>query len=86
MAACNFSIPFSGPVQTVLNKAKTAITGQGGAFDGDESGGSFFVSVFGNTIKGSYTVEGQNLAIVIDSKPFLVPCSTIESYLKNKLS
>lgn len=86
MAACNFSIPFTGPAQAVLNKAKTTIVNQGGTFEGDESTGAFSVSVFGNFIAGSYNVEGQNLAVVIDSKPFLIPCSTIESFLKGKLS
>ncbi len=86
MSACNFSIPFSSGAEDVLEKAKTAINSQGGNFNGDASGGSFDVSVFGNTIKGSYTVEGSTLNVVIDSKPFLVPCSTIESFLKSKMT
>ncbi len=85
MAACNFSIPFSGSSQDVLNKAKSSVQSQGGNFNGDERVGAFDVSVFGNTIKGSYSVSGQNLDIIIDSKPFLIPCSTIESFLKNKI-
>ncbi|MDQ3682136.1 MAG: hypothetical protein M3352_03570 [Bacteroidota bacterium] len=85
MAACNFSIPFSGSSQDVLNKAKSSVQSQGGNFNGDERGGTFDVSVFGNTIKGSYSVSGQNLDIIIDSKPFLIPCSTIESFLKNQI-
>jgi hypothetical protein len=85
MAACNFSIPFSGSAQDVLNKAKSSVESQGGNFNGDEAAGAFDVSVFGSTIKGSYVVSGQNLDIIIDSKPFLVPCSTIESFLKNQI-
>jgi len=85
MAACNFIIPFAGPPNSVLAKAQTAIQSQGGTFTGDETGGNFYVSVMGNTIKGSYTVMGQDLDIVIESKPFLIPCSTIESFLKSKL-
>ena len=85
MASCKFTIPFAGKSRDVLLKAKSAIQSQGGTFEGDESGGSFDLSVFGNTIKGSYFVMGQDLNIVIDSKPFIVPCSTIESFLKNKL-
>ena len=83
--ACNISIPFSGEAQTILNKAKTAITGQGGVFNGDESAGAFSVSVFGNSIAGSYSVQGQSLNLVITDKPFLIPCSTIEGYLKKQL-
>ena len=85
MSACNFSIPFSGSAQDVLNKAKSSVENQGGNFNGDETGGSFDVSVLGNTIKGSYSVSGQNLDIIIDSKPFLIPRSTIEGFLKNQM-
>lgn len=85
--ACEFTIPFSGAPADVLAKARTAVEGQGGTFAGDAaSGGAFDVTVIGNTIKGSYTVSGQNLAIRILSKPFFLPCSTIEGYLKNQLS
>ena len=86
MSACNFTIPFSGSAERILGKAKSAVEGQGGTFTGDVAGGNFEVSVFGNTIAGSYNVNGQNLDIIIDSKPFLVPCSAIESFLTNKLN
>lgn len=83
--SCNFKIPFSGSAEEVLNKAKSTVQSQGGNFSGNFNAGNFDVTVFGNTIKGSYTVEGSDLDIVIDSKPFLLPCSTIESYLKGQL-
>ncbi|GAC1586176.1 MAG: hypothetical protein NVS3B19_04490 [Ginsengibacter sp.] len=84
--SCSFSIPFSGNAEEIFNKAKTAVAGQGGTFEGDTNGGNFNVSVFGNTISGSYTVSGQNMEINITEKPFLIPCSTIEGFLKNKIS
>lgn len=83
--ACNFSIPFSGSPQEVLNKAKSAVQNQGGLFEGNETNGRFDVTVFGNTIKGSYTVSGQDLNINIDTKPFFVPCNTIEGFLRNQI-
>ena len=86
MAACNFSIPFSGEATSVLAKAKAAVQKQGGTFDGDTNSGSFSVSVFGNAIAGSYTVAASNMNIVIDSKPFLVPCSAIEGFLKSQIA
>ena len=86
MAACNFSVPFTKSATDILDKAKQTIESQSGTFTGDENNGSFDVSVFGNTVKGSYTVEGQNLVIEITEKPFLVPCSIIESFLVNKLT
>jgi len=86
MGTCNFSIPFSGDAEIVLAKAKAAIESQQGVFTGDANSGSFSVSVFGNSIKGSYLVNGQSLNITITDKPFIVPCSTIESLLRSKIS
>jgi len=81
---CKFKIPFSGSAPQIINKARTAVQTQGGTFTGDETTGSFEVSIMG-TIKGSYSVMGNELDIFIDSKPMFVGCSMIESFLKNKL-
>lgn len=86
MSACNFTIPFSKSVTEILEKAKKTIESQNGTFTGDENAGNFDVSIFGNTVIGSYAVTGQDLNIDITEKPFLVPCSMIESYLKNNLN
>ena len=85
MSACNFIIPFSDSSEAILQKAKSSVEGQGGSFTGDVNAGNFNLSIFGNAIIGSYTVQEQNLNIVIDEKPFLVPCSAIESFLKKQL-
>jgi len=82
--ACKFKIPFSGSLQQSLGKARSAVEGQGGSFTGDETSGNFEVSVMG-TIKGSYTVMGNELDISIDSKPMFVSCGMIEGFLKSKL-
>ena len=84
--ACNFNIPFTGQAQDILQKAKSTVESQGGSFNGDEASGNFNVSVFGNTIVGSYLVQGTNLDITISEKPFMVPCSMIESFLTKQLS
>ncbi len=81
---CKFKIPFTGSSEQVLNRARTAVVGQGGTFMGDETYGNFEVSVMG-TIKGAYTVMGNELDIVIDSKPLFVSCGMIEGFLKSKL-
>ena len=83
--ACSFKIPFSGSAEEILAKAKSAVQSQGGNFSGNNSGGSFDVTAVGNTIKGSYTVIGNELNIEINSKPFFLPCSTIEQFLKAQL-
>ncbi len=86
MAACNFTIPFSGDTETVLAKAKSAVEKQSGSFTGDAEKGNFEVSFFGQEIVGSYTVAGNNLEIVIESKPFMVPCNAIENFLKSQIT
>ena len=86
MSACSFSIPFSGDVNQILAKAKSAVQGQSGEFEGDADNGNFDVSVFGNTITGSYSITGQFMNIIIVSKPFLIPCSTIENFMKNQIA
>jgi hypothetical protein len=85
MAACKFAIPFSGSAQDIVNKARTAIQGQGGTFNGDTNAGDFHVSVMGSTISGSYSVAGEVMSIVVDNKPFFIPCSTLEGLLKNQI-
>lgn len=86
MSACNFTIAFTRSATEILDKAKKTVEAQNGNFTGDTTSGNFDVNVFGNTVVGSYTVEGQNLNIEITDKPFLVPCSMIESFLKGQLS
>jgi hypothetical protein len=81
--ACNFSISFAGPATRILEKAKSAIEGQGGSFMGDLSSGSFSVQVLGS-ISGSYTISGQVININIDSKPIFISCNQIESFMKNQ--
>jgi len=84
MSKCNFSIPFTGTAADVYTKAKAAVEKQGGSFSGDASGGSFSLNVFGK-ISGSYTVSGQELQIVIDDKPMMIPCGAIENVLKSQI-
>ena len=86
MSACNFTIPFSGAPEAILSKAQSSVESQGGTFTGDATAGNFNLSIFGNAIIGSYTVNGQDLSIVINEKPFMVPCSAIEGFLKKQLS
>jgi hypothetical protein len=85
MSSCNFNLNFSGTPEAVIRKARAAIEGQGGDFKGDEMSGSFSVSILGN-ISGSYSITGQTMNVDIDSKPMFIPCSQIESFMKNQFS
>jgi hypothetical protein len=84
MSKCNFSISFSGTAEQVYNKAKAAVEKQGGSFSGDASSGSFSINVFG-AISGSYSVSGNQLNIVIEDKPMMIPCGAIENVLKSQI-
>lgn len=86
MSTCSFSIPFTGSAESILQKAKSAIESQNGNFTGDTNSGNFEVSVFANSIKGYYSISGQNLNLTITDKPFLISCNTIESLLKSRIS
>ena len=86
MAACTFTIPFTGSADSILEKAKKAVEKQNGNFSGDTNNGNFSVSFFGQEIVGGYTIAGNDLNIVIDNKPFMVPCSTIEGFLKGQIT
>ncbi|HEY9342429.1 MAG TPA: hypothetical protein VIQ23_12660 [Hanamia sp.] len=84
--ACKFNFPFTEPAESAVGKARAAVESQNGIFDGDTNSGNFEVTVFGNTIKGNYSVMGQTLLLEITDKPFFVPCSTIESFLLKQIS
>lgn len=86
MSACKFSIPVTGSVDEKLRKAKSVVQSQGGQFNGDANSGEFQVSIFGNTIAGTYSINNGNMDVDIISKPFMVPCSTIEGFLKGQLN
>ena len=47
--------------------------------------GAFELTVLGSSINGSYRISGQELNVTIDNKPFMIPCSTIQSYLTKHL-
>ncbi len=86
MFVCNFNLPFTEPSDLAIGKARAAVESQNGVFKGDENSGIFEVSVFGNTIKGNYSVSDQILHLVITEKPFFVPCAAIESFLIKQIS
>jgi len=83
--SCNFSIPFSRPLNEMVEKARQAVESQSGNFNGNETEGSFDATVMGNYVSGSYKVVGNELQVNIDNKPMFVPCAMIEGFLKKQL-
>jgi hypothetical protein len=86
MSACQFTLDIAIHPEEALAKAKKAVESQGGSFTGNQDSGSFHLSFFGNTVSGTYTMTDGLLHLMIAEKPMMIPCSAIESYLKNKLS
>ncbi len=84
--ACQFTVPFAGDSVAITEKAAAAVRSQGGQFSTNDAGGAFTLSLLGSDISGSFLVAGQSLQVTIQSKPFFVPCGTIEGFLKNQLS
>jgi hypothetical protein len=84
---CQFTIPFEGNATELTGKARTAITGAGGNFEGDDNTGQFSIATPVGKISGSYTVSGdrQSLHVDIADKPFFITCGQIEGQLKKSL-
>lgn len=83
--SCKFTIPFSSPLDTMVERARQAVESQNGNFSGNTSEGSFDVSVMGNYVSGSYKVEGNQLHVNIENKPIFVPCGMIQAFLEKQL-
>ena len=79
MSKCNISIPYSGPADMVVEKARKEVQ-RYGFFQGDSSHGNFEIKVLG-TINGSYTISGQMMNIMIDTKPIFLSCNKIEQFM-----
>lgn len=83
--SCNIQLPFLEAAESTVQKARAAVESQNGTFDGNNESGNFELNVFGNHIKGNYTISGKVLNLEITDKPFFVPCSTIENFLKKQI-
>lgn len=84
--ACNIKVPFTGAAADIVTKARNAIGGAGGTFNGDDTTGSFGLSTMAGDVAGSYTVNGNTLEVTITDKPMFLPCDMIEAQLKQYLS
>ena len=78
---CQFTIPFAGAPEQLLDQAKSEIEKTGGSFNGDASNGIFEVKTVLGRIGGTYKLSGQQIDIVVNKKPLLVSCRKIEKEL-----
>jgi hypothetical protein len=66
---------------------KSIITGKGGSLEGNKEFGSFEGKSVLGTIKGEYrSISDDEIEIIINDKPRLIPYSTIESEIRKYLS
>ena len=79
---CQFSLPFSGEPQSLLQRAKQSIENMGGVFNGDDSQGNFSTKTPIGSIEGSYQMLEGEIALNITKKPFLLSCNKIEKELR----
>jgi hypothetical protein len=79
MSKCNFSIPFKGSAEVIVEKARKEVQ-RYGFFQGDNTHGNFEITMLG-TISGSYTINGGEMQIIIDNKPVFLTCSKIEQFM-----
>lgn len=79
----SFSLNIPGDPEPVLKKVGSAITSNGGTFQGDREKGSFSGQTPLGMIRGEYQCLPDNeISITITSKPFLVPYGMIESEIR----
>ena len=78
---CQFNIPFSGELESLMRRARQEIERAGGAFNGDSTQGSFQAKTPIGSIHGSYEVAGQQISLAITKKPILLSCKRIQKEL-----
>lgn len=83
---CNFTFEYTKPKTEMVSKLEAAILGQQGSFQGDETSGEFSFSALGFSFRGNYTVSGDQIAVQVTDKPFLVSCGKIESEIKKYMT
>lgn len=63
----------------LVSKASSIAAEKGLRFDGDESHGDF--GAMG--VEGNYRISNEEIVVQITSKPFLVPWSMVEKYVRD---
>jgi hypothetical protein len=86
MSACNYNLSFTGTADALVATLKTQVESNGGTLTGDTSAGSFSVPILGADVAGTYTITGQQIAIIVSKRPFFASCEAIGSYLSSHIS
>jgi hypothetical protein len=79
-----FTVKYPGDKSQMLNKIKNMV-GSMGQLEGDETIGVFKGSTPVGGFEGSYQIEGDDITITIDKKPFLVSHGKIKDEFEKAL-
>jgi len=79
-----FTVKYTGDKAGLLNKIKSTV-GDKGRLNGDEKQGSFVGSTPIGSFEGRYIIEGDDITVTIDKKPFLVSNGRIQEEFEKAL-
>lgn len=83
----SFIVKLKNEISAILKKVKSIIMEQGGKFEGNTECGFFDGKSVLGTIKVKYrSISNNEVEIIIEDKPFIIPSETIESKIKKYLS
>ncbi len=83
--ANQFTVRYPGDKTELLNKIRSTV-GEKGSFAGNEDQGSFEGNTPLGKFAGSYTIEGDNITVTIDKKPFLLSHGMIKDEFEKALN
>jgi len=80
---CNFKIKPKQDMAQTYQIALREIKRLNVQYIGDDEGGKFKLELLGMGFKGKIEVQGNYILVEIIDKPLLIPCSLIESSIKD---
>lgn len=83
----SFIVKLKNEISAILKKVKSIITDRGGRFEGNSECGFFDGKTVLGTIKIKYrSISNNEIEIIIQDKPFIIPSQSIELKIKRYLS
>jgi len=83
--SCRFTVSYPSPKEVLIDNLRDAILQVNGTFEGDLNEGVFRGSTPLGGFSGRYAINGDDIDISIDDKPFLIGCSRIEKEIRQYL-
>lgn len=86
MASCKpFTTGFKGSAEDLYAKLAKLVHDHNGRITGGTTAGTVSVSTPLGDIDANYSVKGQKVTIEVTKRPFFLPCSDIEKFIKKQL-